>query len=163
MALLVIFWFAGGSDATAAIYRIVATPTGTDWSGFEIVWEDTEGEGFTDGYLDQKTDFYWPGSENDPEMQSANSAPPGGFSGVSYLPGPYYFNWLLAAPGAPQTFTTGTAGQWFFYHSMSQNLTAAPGDAWTYTREVVPLPPSVFLLGTGLLGLGLLGRRRKLS
>lgn len=37
----------------------------------------------------------------------------------------------------------------------------ANGDAGTQAVSSVPLPGSVFLLGTGLLGLGLLGRKRQ--
>ena len=33
----------------------------------------------------------------------------------------------------------------------------------TFSAHAVPLPPSVLLLGTGLLGMGLLGWRRKVN
>jgi len=34
---------------------------------------------------------------------------------------------------------------------------------WTYTQTPVPLPPSVFLLGAGLIGLAVARRKKRLG
>jgi hypothetical protein len=55
--------------------------------------------------------------------------------------------WILSVPGA----TLDTRVQ-----SVTFSFGTAPGD-----NHVVPIPPSALLLGSGLLGLGFLGWRRK--
>jgi hypothetical protein len=71
-------------------------------------------------------------------------------------PNPYYFPvWILDGPGPPGEFL------WFFSTADGKGA-VMDYRAYSYSQtEVVPLPPSVFLLGAGLLGLAGWGRLKK--
>jgi hypothetical protein len=99
---------------------------------------------------------------------SLNELVPGSFSGVWCQPGTQYA-WFdtvvsLVPSHAYSPYTDGSGGTiWEFdvspwNGSYEWQVNAA---SWTYTQSpvsTVPIPPSAFLLGAGLLGLA--GRRR---
>lgn len=97
-----------------------------------------------------------------------NSSSQGNFYFITYATDrtgsdPFVFDWILSQGDAivgfdRLTWTPATGGGW--------TLTESPIPADQYTnlsfqenRSTVPLPPTMLLLGSGLLGLGLLGRR----
>jgi hypothetical protein len=72
-----------------------------------------------------------------------------------------FYNYVITTSGRNSTLTTneegyqGTPGFWFL--SSTGDLT------WNLvtTASTVPLPPAVWLFASGLIGLGLIGRRRQ--
>jgi len=103
----------------------------------------------------------------------------GTFSGTTFTMGDmrppgFAYETIDRVPGydpvrAPYTDGTGTEYnglEWRFSHDWGGGVVeigpGLPPDLWTYTQvEVVPLPPSVFLLGAGLIGLAGWRRFRK--
>jgi len=81
--------------------------------------------------------------------------------GLAYLNGTLYaINQNAISPGTvPILYTIGTNGAVI----TSTNTSGLSGTVYGATSAVVPIPPSAFLLGSGLLGLGLLGWRRKIG
>ncbi len=149
--------------ARADIMQLVATPTAFNTAffggtGFTIVWDDT----IVNGLLD-------PGE-------------PLTMTGIAFVGGTLYqgSGEVLGEPVltipvfeaglSPFTNGTGTINgspEWVFTEIMADPLFSWPegphyfwAGYWTYDRSAVPLPPSVCLLGSGLVGLGLFRLRR---
>jgi hypothetical protein len=75
-------------------------------------------------------------------------------------------NWGLAPSGSPTTHLltltlagVNTSGNWNAFDFLWGTQTCA--NDTQYTQAAVPIPASLFLLGSGILGLGLVGWRRK--
>lgn len=134
-------------------YELTATPAGDDWTSFSLVWIDTVGNGLFDGSGLQ--------SFSGPTHIAPN---PGVFVATSILVVPRFDPDLSPYTNGPATDLTPQL--WVFGGSGTGTLAAstafgAGAGQWTYTRTVVPLPSSVFLLGSGLIGLAVARRRKR--
>ena len=54
-----------------------------------------------------------------------------------------------------------SGGSPFFADVINNNRTGSPTGIIDFTQQAVPLPPAALLFGTALVGLGILGRRRR--
>jgi len=99
---------------------------------------------------------------------------PDSFSGMTYITGnPNYSGlWkeIAAVPVydsvvSPYTNGPGYYGYETYWYFTSGPVSGygllAPSSTWSYNQTAVPLPPSVLLLGSGLLGLAAVGWRRR--
>ena len=75
------------------------------------------------------------------------------------MPGPNDTNSPLTTQleGSPTQFA------WTFVRADGSNWEPMVSTMWTYTQTPVPLPPSVFLLGAGLIGLAVARRKKRLG
>ena len=151
---LVILTIAAPAQADYVTYRIDATPTiigqGGGWGGFSLA------------YIDQDDDGRF--SVKDDQLLS--------FSGVS-LTGYPLFSVLTGAAGYNDTLYTDEIGtgsnpgyrSWTFENSDGSASGAA--FCWDYqqstVQSAVPLPPTAFLLGAGLMSLFWARRKRLLE
>jgi hypothetical protein len=123
---------------------------------------------------DALSDFQIIYSNNDFDYPTARLSDPGDpdtiiqFSKVRS--GTDWFDVILKTPGYGETDppTSGTGGyDWWFGHSNPEltDYIEINSKYWTYSQiaraPIVPLPPTLLLFGSGLLGLGALGWRRK--
>jgi hypothetical protein len=140
-------------------YQLIATPTelaanlngdGMGFGGFSVL------------YVDQDND----GRFNVDEMVSFSGLTVGSYA-TDNTPVYTTYTILLGAAGYKDTPYTdeysldGSRSWGQFKTADLQSAMTAGATNWTYQQSAVPLPPSVFLLGTGLLGLGALGWRRR--
>lgn len=112
-----------------------------EWDNFSVAWTDNNQDG----------------------LFQLDELEPGGFSGVTYLTFGRFYDTIEAVPvwSTESPYTGGTEAEWSFSGYMG-SITADPS-SWSYNGSgpVTPLPSSVLLLGSGLLGLGFLGWRRR--
>jgi len=139
-SFLAVHTFSTAAFAVTSYRLEAATQNPQEWSSFSVVWTD---EIVEDGLLQL-------GEEKE-------------FSGVFYF-GVFSYEQISVVPGydaSESPFTGGSGTVWEF--TGTGGITLPPPDRtnWDYTRSVVPLPASALLLGSGLLGLGLLGWRKK--
>lgn len=91
------------------------------------------------------------------------------FSGVSLAGYLEVFDVLTGAAGSQDTPYTDEYSEyiphdsrsWTFETSSHNWAASGSAESWTYQQATVPLPPSVFLLGSGLVGLLVLRRFRR--
>ena len=77
-------------------------------------------------------------------------------------PAKLHYGWVYMGIGPNGTGSNNDIQKLYIYSYAYENVAGAPILAGQTTGgAVVPLPASVFLLGSGLMGLGLLGWRRK--
>ena len=154
--LFVFFIVAGmviacGSSALAyTTYELTATVKDDIWNGdtrysdffsdFSLIYNDNGGGLFS---LDELVSFSGMTVHNDPKNNPANT---------SFYPELYLVPVISG-------LTNGSGIYWGFRNSSGQS--AFPENYWTYQKAVVPIPPSVWLLGSGLIGL--VGLRRKFT
>lgn len=149
----------GAGPAAATTYHLIATslhktflmPHIPDYGGFEIRYEDANGSGSFS--MDEVA----------PGWLFSGLSTDGDGSGAGYGG---YWNELVTVPGPGYgTFTDGgPGGYWVFHRGYEPSTLTAPYDAWSYTQHThgaVPLPPSVFLLGAGLMGLAAARRKKR--
>ena len=82
----------------------------------------------------------------------------GGFFGRTYLLFVMFYDQIEAVPvwSTQSLYTGGAAPEWSFGGPMGSM--AADPSLWSYTQTgVAPIPASALLLGSGLLGLSILG------
>ena len=134
---------------SAATYELTATWPGAPLWGFALDWTDTNHGGLLQDGLFQLDELV-----------------PESFTGVRFGTDTMY-TFIDHVPGVStwSSYTGGSANYWMFgYYDSSGVPQLRPSHVvmWTYARtEVVPLPPSVFLLGAGLIGLAGWRRFRK--
>jgi hypothetical protein len=66
-----------------------------------------------------------------------------------------FYNYVVSGRAPNQTLTTNNYDSGFWFLSSTGDLT------WNLVASTVPLPPAVWLFASGLIGLGLIGRRRQ--
>jgi len=151
---LVILSSATPGHATTITYHLEATPYpafSSLVSEFSLNWqEDTSGDG----------------------LFQLGELVPDSFRGVTHFPGTGIearYTVIVAIPHQSSTspYTGGDVSQedWYFGYPGSNDWGVTPG-AWSYSRSVipdsvVPLPPSAYLLGAGLIWLAVARRRKQ--
>jgi hypothetical protein len=77
----------------------------------------------------------------------------------------YWFTDLLSVPAGSSSspLTDGVSNVWKFGRAGTPADVIMLPSYWTYEQHAVPLPPSVFLLGAGLIGLAVARRKNRLG
>jgi hypothetical protein len=148
--LALVIWGFPCLASAATTYTLTAADAGAGLS-FTVVYEDLTGDG-----------LYNPAPGNDNTLDFYGfGGPPGAVvivnSPVNSLTSP-----LTNGIGA-QAFSPPLPDYWEFYYDGAGNA-AVPASMWTYSQvQAAPVPPTVILLGTALLGLAVARRRKPLG